>query len=212
MPRLLLYCTKAKPILFKHFKWLDGKDFACKDVSKNGYYCYNGKIVAECDYECEHLYNSYDVIDDNALHYFDTDTLKEKELIERSCISNLELEKYFGKSNGYAIHIKNLHIFDEPKELNEVYTRITDIDRLNNFEKIYPIFPSIKIDNFVSECVSCKKLKKAPQNMQYVYDVNIEKPSEKKVLISIRPEWLCKILNKEKTIEVRRKVLKEMLK
>jgi hypothetical protein len=36
--------------------------------------------------------------------------------------------------------------------------------------------------------------------------------SEKYILISIKPEWLCKILNKEKTIEVRRKVLKEMLK
>ena len=32
------------------------------------------------------------------------------------------------------------------------------------------------------------------------------------ILISIRPEWLCKILNGEKTIEVRKKVLKEMLK
>lgn len=31
------------------------------------------------------------------------------------------------------------------------------------------------------------------------------------ILISIRPEWLCKILNGEKTIEVRKKVLKEML-
>ena len=32
------------------------------------------------------------------------------------------------------------------------------------------------------------------------------------VLISIQPQWLCKILNGEKTIEVRKKVLKEMLK
>jgi len=48
---------------------------------------------------------------------------------------------------------------------------------------------------------------RAPQNMMYVYDGD-----EKKVLISIRPEWLCKILNGEKTIEVRKKVLKEMLK
>jgi len=42
--------------------------------------------------------------------------------------------------------------------------------------------------------------------MMYAYD-----GEEKKVLISIRPEWLCKILNSEKTIEVRKKVLKEMM-
>jgi hypothetical protein len=57
-----------------------------------------------------------------------------------------------------------------------------------------------------------ESVERAPQNMQYVYDVNSDNPNEKKVLISIRPEWLCKILNGEKTIEVRRKVLKEMLK
>lgn len=47
---------------------------------------------------------------------------------------------------------------------------------------------------------------KAPQNMQNAY-----KDNNSYVLISIRPEWLCKILNGEKTIEVRKKVLKEML-
>lgn len=31
------------------------------------------------------------------------------------------------------------------------------------------------------------------------------------ILISIHPEWLCKILNGEETIEIRKKVLKEML-
>lgn len=48
---------------------------------------------------------------------------------------------------------------------------------------------------------------KAPQNMMYCYGVN----GKRYVLISIKPEWLCKILNREKTIEVRKKVLKEML-
>jgi predicted transcriptional regulator len=50
-------------------------------------------------------------------------------------------------------------------------------------------------------------LKKAPQNMCYVYD----KDGNKYVLISVHPEWLAMILNGLKTIEVRRKVLKEVL-
>ena len=36
-------------------------------------------------------------------------------------------------------------------------------------------------------------------------------PDDINILISITPEWLCKILNGEKTIEVRKKVLKRML-
>jgi predicted transcriptional regulator len=181
--KLLLYCTKAKPILFKHFKWLDGKDFACKDVSKNGYYCYNGKIVAECDFEVEKLSIGYGV-------GWQTETIKGTENIEKiSCLSRAKLYEYC-KGKGYAIHIKNLHIFDEPKELQEYAT-------LKKYPGGYEKFVSVE---------------RAPQNMMYVYDVNSDNPNEKKVLISIRPEWLCKILNKEKTIEVRRVVLKEMLK
>ena len=50
-------------------------------------------------------------------------------------------------------------------------------------------------------------IKSAPQNMMKVKRVL----QEDAILISIRPEWLCKILNGEKTIEVRKKVLKDML-
>jgi predicted transcriptional regulator len=186
--KLLLYTTKRRPWLIRIAQGLRH----LLNLDKNPYSVHpdttvlNGKIVAECDYECEHLYNTYDIYDDNVLHYFDTDTLKEKELIERSCISNLELEKYFGKSNGYAIHIKNLHIFDEPRELSDYH---------------------ISYYNKELEMMREKHLEKAPQNMCRAFDVN-----GNYIVISIRPEWLCKILNKEKTIEVRKKVLKEMLK
>ena len=61
-------------------------------------------------------------------------------------------------------------------------------------------------------------LERAPQNMRRCYSTlysNIEADmpirTDSYILISIRPEWLCKILNREKTIEVRKKVLKEML-
>ena len=47
-------------------------------------------------------------------------------------------------------------------------------------------------------------LEQAPQNMCYGY-LN----GQRVVVISIRPEWVAKILNGEKTIEVRKTVLKE---
>lgn len=53
--------------------------------------------------------------------------------------------------------------------------------------------------------------KKAPQNMMRVYSNIGRYKCSQYILISVRPKWLCKILNGEKTIEVRKKVLKEML-
>lgn len=47
---------------------------------------------------------------------------------------------------------------------------------------------------------------KAPQNMCYCYD----KDGNEYVLLSIRPEHLVNILYGKKTIEVRKKILKEM--
>jgi predicted transcriptional regulator len=196
--KLLLYSTKANKyerlVRDEHY----GKPFyLCGAVTEN-FESLNGKIVAECDFECEHLYNTYDIYDDNVLHYFDTDTLKEKELIERSCVSNLELEKYFGKSNGYAIHIKNLHIFDEPKELSD-YCR---------FDENGALIP----------------ITKAPQNMMYAtqhlgepmyvenHYIGLDDYFEDYIVISIQPQWMCLILNHIKDVEVRRVVLKEMLK
>ena len=107
-------------------------------------------------------------------------------LERESCLSREELYDY---CNGYAIHIKNLHIFNEPKELSEYFTKEKKMNTLEGY-------------NWVGESIDI-----APQNMMYAYDNG----GNKYILISIKPEWLRKILNKEKTIEIRKKVLKEMI-
>lgn len=190
--KMLIYCTKSKSYLYKTedttypaypIGYHTDKDLKLKLSNTKELANLNGKIVAECDFEAEHLYNAYSPYRENDIHYFDTDTLNEAELIKRSRLSNLELENYFKNKNGYAIHIKNLNIFDKPREL-------------------------------FNYCGKTKKnvfyhIQNAPQNMMYCYGKNT---GEKYILISIRPEWVCKILNGEKTIEVRKKVLKEMIK
>lgn len=99
--------------------------------------------------------------------------------------------------NGYAIHIKNLHVFDKPKELNSCFTK-----------KSYKDINKLFTDEVMIDSEWYRPVEKAPQNMMRVKRVL----QEDGILISIKPEWLCKILNGEKTIEVRKKVLKEMLK
>lgn len=185
--KLLLYCTKAKPYLYRQdddtFELSNKINY--EDISgyTNYYGLNNGKIVAECDFEVEEIFedNYEDARDGYVEHFY---TLKsyddfdegQKALLKKSCLQKHELSNYLGFENGFAIHIKNLKIFDEPKELSE-------------YGMDFPISPIVK----------------APQNMMYANGIG-----ERYILISIRPEHLVNILNGNKTIEIRKKILKEM--
>ena len=181
--KLLLYCTKAKNkydrlVSDEHY----GKPFYLYGAITENFESLNGKIVAECDFEVEKI-----KVGEGGNNLI-TETLSDRNLLKKSCLSLKDIVKYTEKIDnfGYAIHIKNLHIFDEPKELSEYKRK----------------------DEFMGgKQVFWETIKKAPQNMMFAYD-----NEEKKILISIQSQWLCKILNGEKTIEVRKKVLKEMLK
>ena len=202
--KLLLYCTKSKPYLYRQnddcFEVLNKIKY--EDISdyEKYYGLNNGKVVGECDFEIEKII--YRETDKNS-YSFGTDTLTPNELLERSCLTTLELCKYIGSNPnwtkgdyGYAIHIKNLTIFDTPKELSDYYHSES------------PFLP----------------ITKAPQNMMYCNEVitsdfelgdkvfkNAAYQIKHYVLVSVQPQWLCKILNGEKTIEVRKVVPNGML-
>lgn len=200
--KLLLYCTKAKPYLYRPYEW---DCFPFDEASR--FYLgneplveidekHNGKVVAECDFEVEEIFYKDGSLTEAELGLlgYRTNTWAEFSLLQKSCLSFTQLENYLkDKDIGYAIHIKNLHIFDEPQWLMDFFVK----KRTNNVED----------DDIVLNGVLYAPVRKASQNMMIVYD----RDGNKYALISIRPEWLCKILNSEKTIEVRKKVLKEMI-
>lgn len=105
------------------------------------------------------------------------------EVARESCLYFEDMHNYLGTNNGYALHLTNIKAFEKPLELGEV-------DKFEKGERFSAYIP----------------LTKSPQNMMWVW-LN----GEMYCLISIRPEWICKIANGEKTIEVRRKILKGML-
>ena len=195
--KLLLYCEKGKPYLLDmpkdneefekgiRFSLTSGKEFEQAGLDVNNYKL-NGKIVAECDYDISihNWYNDYNLFE--KLYYQENMMFNN----ENSCMSSRELVSYLGNNNlkkdFYAIHIKNLHIFDEPIDIRNYYNIAT---------------------RTMTDCMNKKSLLKAPQNMCNAYDVY----KNHYILMSIKPEVLCKILNGEKTIEIRKKVLKEML-
>ncbi len=164
--KLLLYCTRPKNNNDHLIENYDNHYILTNKLTTLSDEL-NGKVVGECDFEVEEI------------KPFFCENIKKFE--KESCLTMGECAEYLKGFYGYAIHIKNLHIFDEPKELSEYY-------HYNKGGFNEPI-------------------NNAPQNMMYAYN----KYLWKFVLISIHPEYLCKILNGEKTIEVRKKVLKEML-
>ena len=108
--------------------------------------------------------------------------------LPKTCLTEEELENYLNYKVGYALHLTNIKAFEKPLDLKECKT----------YKKFYN---SKNTYNIVE-----KVLTNAPQNAMWVWY-----KGQKYCLISIRPEWLCKILNGEKTIEVRRKILKGMM-
>lgn len=186
--KLLWYCTKAK-----------GKNYYLRETP-SGRYCLsrdkgeslNGKIVAVSDYEVEEIMVITQYTIDKSWDLYQTPNLSHSELLERSLVSVDEINKY---KPGYAIHIENLYKFIKPKELKDLYIK----GAYHNAEQMFTDEIQINGEWF-------HPLKRAPQNMCYAYD----KDGVKYVLISIRPEWLCLILNGRKDVELRRKVLKEM--
>lgn len=177
--KLLLYCTKGKPYLTYDID-ID-KIYFFIDELYDYQNTLNGKIVGECDYEIDKIYPFYKDFDYSDIFYEIPNKLSENDLLQQSCLTHQKLDDYLQGKIGYAIHIKNLHIFDEPRPTK--WYGYTD-------KKGYL-------------CM----VEKAPQNMMYCYD----EFGNDYVLISIHPEWLCKILNGEKTIEIRKKVLRGML-
>lgn len=138
----------------------------------------NEKIVAEFDGEVEEITKSISSV---------VEEWYSKELLKKSCLTAFELDDYLKGKTGYAIHIKNL-VVDGWRDLEDFFT----CGRDNVF----------------------RYAKRPPQNMMKVwapaylsYRYSYPSIKDEYVLISVHPEWACKILNGEKTIEVRKKVL-----
>ena len=200
--KALLYCTKSKPYLIESPEWIVSIGKPKYIVSKDKTYIddlvRNGKIVAECDFEVEEITTRWGE--------FETEKYSELSLQDNSCLTHQELCTYFGKLRnmcggskhcGYAINIENLKIFNEPKELGDY---MSGNDKELAAAKVFHNFFFNSYSQFAPQ------LTKAPKNMKIVSSDGYDK----KVLIPVDSELMCKILNEECTIIVKKKILKGM--
>lgn len=190
--KALLYCTKSKPYLVKGNNGDVYPSCSCSSGILDRHL--NGKIVAEIEIDkVEEIYNGW-LLAYISMFYF-TKTLSCEKLLEKTQLNLKDMQDYLEEDIGYALHLKNLKVFDKPKVLFEYDVK----------PRAFKTFDGYSITNITYSCT------KGPQNMCNVYDSK----GNHYILISIQPQHLCRILNGHKTIEVRRKVLnclKEMCK
>ncbi len=207
--KLLFYCTKAKPYLTRNVFSSNGNEFGLysyKPIQYEKDISLNGKVVAEADCDLVENLKKYEYSFKDG-HFYD--------VLEKACLTSKDLQKYCHvkiyeePKDIYAIHLKNVKPFDEPKELSEYFNK----KPLSYDDWLYGIYSGGKgaKSNYESY-LNVFKLKKAPQNMCYLYDKNGNIIA---VAISIQSPHLYNIMNGEKTIEVRTFILnalKELIK
>lgn len=113
---IYVYCSKEKEQLTSGYSSV---------IKGTKYFIYNddeaidyrGKVVFKfrC-YKVEEIDYTYLV---NARSYFIQSCLTANHFSKKCCLEQWELDNYLNGKKGYAIHISDLEIFDEPKEISE---------------------------------------------------------------------------------------------
>ena len=140
----------------------------------------NGFVCFECDCNESWLLRRHSGFGDN---YFSNCSCENIRLQERSCLTDKQFCSYLG-TYGYAYH----------------------------FENVKPIYP-MPITCLYKDKSCTQPLTKAPQSWCYAYQLvkgACFTQIRKILILSIRPEWLCKIANGEKDLEVRKTCPKEI--
>lgn len=141
-----VYVTKAKPFLME----LDKNTYVTYDLTE--------KYRMKCDLNglvpCKFTVRK---IEKFSNHFNGNEYVFDEPLLNKSCVREEELENYLSGKNqdghfkfGYALHIEDLVIFDEPMKLSDFY------------REEYAVMPNGVWPSFMP-------ITKAPQSMQTVW-------------------------------------------
>lgn len=177
--KVYLYCTKNSPTI----EMIDGKCYYMIHGKRNDLYCLNDKIVCSFDLNTvEEIYNSSIDIKNN---YYNSDSFNEEKLLKNSCLTFEHLDNYLQGKIGYAWHIENLEILEEPIDiLAKFYTRHV-IDKYG-----------------ISSCSMIMKAPKDWRYARYLYGHDC-------IIMSVNSNELYKIINENKTIIIKKSIPKE---
>lgn len=127
-----------------------------------------GKVIGEfvCD-EFTYIEAGYDT--NGHKHLYNTAFIE-----HRMCIPDLELFEYLYQSRekcgGWAWHISDLVIYEQPKELGEFFHYCGDNPKCDGCEAHYYSSTECGTEDYCCSVVEgCKPLKRPPQSWGYVY-------------------------------------------
>ncbi len=164
-----IYCTNISPILLGRPP-INTSFTKCDKIQKsdidyyNKPYVWNGKVIGE--FVCD------DIKWNSALDLWIAE--EAKTTLQGTCLTKEDVYKYLGVKSGtrrynkkyefYALHISDLKIYDEPKELGEFikYNRTE--------EDCY--FQHLTVPNSCQECKKCS-LTRPPQSWCYVEELEV---------------------------------------
>ena len=118
-----------------------------------------GKVIGEfaCDKIYDIAYNYYYPVG----YDVSMGEISREQLYKMSCLEFIDFDNYLGWENGYGWHISDLLIYNEPKELSELYT----LKKCNSCnDSGYESDACIYDDN----CLVPVQLKRPPQSWCYV--------------------------------------------
>lgn len=133
-----IYCTKDKQRAFFTEQVFDGEKgkWAIPHLG-------NGKVIGH--FVCDNIYpikNQYsDFVVTNATQG------ETNEIARQSCLDYDDMIGYFGDKDGYAWHISNLVIYDEPKELSEFWAYNAELNKLFNEGEDYCAWGRCETEN-----------------------------------------------------------------
>ncbi len=160
-----IYVTKARKKLILHTfdnVWRIGN---CMGSNENK--PVNGKVVARFwfdEFEKYTWFDGYGFSDGHGRYGAQKENGLIENIVDKLCLDEVEgIDEYGQGKDLFVWHIKQLEIFDEPKELNHFYKTVAGLDELGRF---------ILTDEGVTipQLRERYLLKKPPMSWQYVWE------------------------------------------
>lgn len=133
--KVYIYCNLSKrPMKDLCCYSLNGQKYKLmdkKEYDEDFAFSVNGFVVAEF------ILNKVEAFEVGSQIWLISDEVREElnYIREKSCLSQIELIGYLGRKYGYAWHIEDLKIYDEPKDLRDFH-RITEYKNSFAFSRL----------------------------------------------------------------------------
>lgn len=162
--KVYIYCTKDG---YMYRTRLDGNRVGVAEV-------WNGKVIGE--FVCDKVYNLVNAFGGIVFADDSFNQLEPQLFRDMSCLTDEQLSNYLGDKDGYAWHISNLVIYDNPKKLSEFKTECKEWNKENpNCDdcKYFVDCRGYEYDESDCACNGLKPIERPFQSWGYVEDLGV---------------------------------------